>query len=162
MQEKGCIFSKEKHQIDPIFLDKTAKHFIITQGMIVLRIRTDNNENFITLKQRKEKAMESKEIEFKVSDKNTCKDFIETLGYKEMVTVDKKRIETKYKEFNICIDEVKELGSFIEIEVLTEKEVKASIYEKEMMNLCKELKIDTTARVNSHYDTMIYELKSKE
>lgn len=31
-----------------------------------------------------------------------------------------------------------------------------------MMNLCKELKIDTTARVNSHYDTMIYELKSKE
>ena len=58
----GCIFSKEKHQIDPIFLDKTAKHFIITQGMIVLRIRTDNNENFITLKQRKEQKPSIKSL----------------------------------------------------------------------------------------------------
>lgn len=158
LKQEGCEFSNVKHQIDTVFLENSAKDFDIKPGMIVLRIRTIGDKNLITLKQRKEKVMESKEIEFEVSDRNLCKDLITTLGYKEMVTIDKKRIETKYKGFNICIDDVDKLGSFIEIEVLTDENGKSDYYENQMLELCKELGIDPNNRINSHYDTMLYNL----
>ena len=158
LEKQGCKFSDEKHQIDTIFLDKSAKDFNIKPGMIVLRIRTIGDKHLITLKQRGVQSIESKEIEFGVSDSSLCKELIENLGYKEMVTVDKKRITTKYKGYNICIDEVKDLGCFIEIEILTSEQGKASYYEQEMLNLCSEFGIDSKNQINSHYDTMIYNL----
>lgn len=158
LEKRGCKFSDEKHQIDTVFFDKNAENFNVKPGMIVLRIRTISDKHFITLKQRGVQSIESKEIEFGVSDSSLCKALIETLGYKEMVTVDKKRITTKYKDYNICIDEVKRLGYFIEIEILTPEKGKATYYEQEMLNLCSELGIDSKKQISSHYDTMIYNL----
>ena len=157
-KKEGCTFSDVKHQVDTVFLENSVKDFNIKPGMIVLRIRTIGNKNLITLKQRKEKTMESKEIEFGVDNRELCKDLITTLGYKEMVTIDKKRIETKYDNFNICIDDVDKLGSFIEIEILTSEEGMANYYEEKMIELCRKFGIDPNNRINSHYDTMLYNL----
>ena len=135
--------------------------FDIKPGMIVLRTRTVGDKHLLTLKKRGTKSIESKEIEFAVSDCNLCKELIRTLGYKEMVTVDKKRITTQYKDYNICIDEVKGLGSFIEIEILTDEQDKTSYYEQKMLELCLKLRINVDNKIDSHYDTMVYRLKKK-
>ncbi len=160
LESKGCVLSETKHQIDTVFLEKNAQDFNIKTGMIVLRIRTIGDKNLITLKQRKENIIESKEIEFFISDSAKCKQLFETLGYKEMVTIDKKRTTTKYKNFNICLDEVLNLGSFVEIEIVTDEENKSDYYESEILKVCSDLGIDVQNRINSHYDTMLYELKN--
>ena len=159
LEECKCKLSESKKQVDTIFLENNAKDFNIVTGMIVMRIRQVDDKNIITLKQRKEKVMESKEIEFFVSDYGACKDLIQTLGYKEMVTVEKERITTKYKDFNICIDKVKHLGLFAEIEIVTPDINMANYYEKEMQKVCGELGLNIDNRINSHYDTMVYEQK---
>ena len=154
------MLSEIEHQIDTVFLENSVQDFNIKTGMIVLRIRTIDDKSLITLKQRKENIIESKEVEFSIGDSIKCKQLIETLGYKEMVTIDKERTTIKYKNFNICLDEVLELGNFVEIEIVTDEENKADYYEDEILKLCGELGIDTQNRVNSHYDTMLYELKN--
>ena len=156
LEKQGCKFSDEKHQIDTIFLDKSAKDFNIKPGMIVLRIRTIGDKHLITLKQRGVQSIESKEIEFGVSDSSLCKELIENLGYKEMVTVDKKRITTKYKGYNICIDEVKDLGCFIEIEIY-DKNIPINEANQLLLNLVKELNLDITRRNLKGYSYLMYD-----
>ncbi len=106
--------------------------------------------------------MQSKEIEFGISDIDKAYDFLETIGFKEWVTVEKKRIETAYKEFNICIDHVKRLGDFIEIEILSEEENQTEFYEKKILSIAKELGIPIENRINNYYDSMIAGLNKKE
>lgn len=56
------------------------------------------------------------------------------------------------------MDEVERLGFFVELELVIEEENDYD-YEKQLLDLAKELGIDIDNRINSHYDTMISELK---
>ena len=156
----GCILSEELNQKDTVFVPdiNDSSH---TSGKMVIRIRNVNGRNELNLKKQSNKRIQSKEIEFEVSDFNSSYDFLKTLGLEEYVTVEKKRITTKYKEFNICIDEVKRLGSFVEIEIITEEENKTDLYEQQILDIAKELGIDINNRINNFYDTMIRELDNK-
>ena len=156
-----CEFSKDIIQKDVIYvpdINDTSN----AEGKIFIRIRSVNDKSELTLKQQSKKIMQSKEIEFEVSDFNSASDFLETIGLTKWVTVEKKRITTKYKDFNICIDDVKRLGQFIEIEVLTNEEHQTDYYETKIIELAKELGININKRVNNFYDTMISELDKKE
>lgn len=160
LYKKGCIFSEELNQKDTVFLPdiKDSSH---GEGKIFVRIREVNKKVEITLKKQSNKMVQSKEIEFGVTNYESAYDFLETLGLEKWVTVEKKRITTKYKDFNICIDEVKRLGSFIEIEIITSEENKTEYYEEEIIKTGKEFGIDIKNRVNNFYDTMINELDKK-
>jgi adenylate cyclase class 2 len=157
----GCFFSEELNQKDTIFVPN-LKDTSTSEGKMFIRIRSVNGKVELTLKRQSSILMQSKEVEFEASDFDSAYDFLDTLGLEEWVTVEKKRITTKYKNFNICIDEVKKLGNFIEIEIVTEEKEKTKYYEEEIIMLAKELGINTEARVNSHYDTMIDELNQRQ
>ena len=103
--------------------------------------------------------MESEEIEFEVSSYELANQFLKALGYLPWVEVNKKRRYSKYKEYNICIDEVERLGSFIELEILVDKDNKED-YELALLEVAKKLGINPDKRINSHYDTMISELNN--
>lgn len=157
----GCEFSEELNQKDTVFvpdINDTSNQ----EGKQFIRIRNVNEKTELNLKQQSKKIMQSKEIEFEVSDFDAAYDFLDTLGLDEWVTVEKKRITTKYKEFNICIDEVKRLGEFIEIEIVTPEEDQTDYYEEEIVKVAKELGINPDQRINNFYDTMISELNEKE
>ena len=154
------LFSDELNQRDTVFVPN-INDVSSSTGKMFIRIRNVNGHSELNLKQKSNKIMQSKEIEFSVSDYDSAYDFLNTLGLDEYVTVEKKRITTKYKGFNICIDEVKRLGNFIEIEIITEGENKTDFYEQEIINIAKELGIAIKNRVNSFYDTMIRELDNK-
>lgn len=161
LESHNSHFSDPIHQKDIIFvpdLNDTANG----EGKIFVRIRKQNEKKIITLKKQSKVIMQSKEIEFGISDIDKAYDFLETIGFKEWVTVEKKRIETAYKEFNICIDHVKRLGDFIEIEILSEEENQTEFYEKKILSIAKELGIPIENRINNYYDSMIAGLNKKE
>lgn len=156
----NCIFSKEKNQKDSVFvpdLNDTSNR----EGKMFIRVRSVNGKVEMNLKKQSDKIMQSKEIEFEASDFDRAYDFLKTLGLKEWVTVEKKRITTKYNKYNICIDEVKRLGSFVEIEIVTDEENKTEEFEKEILDIAMTIGIDINNRVNNFYDTMIHELDNK-
>lgn len=159
--ELGCEFSEELNQKDTIFVPD-INNTTSEEGKMFVRIRYVNGKTQLNLKKQSNKTIQSKEIEFEVSNFDQANDFLNTIGLKEWVTVEKKRITTKYKQFNICIDDVKRLGQFVEIEIITSEKNKTDYYEKEIIKISKELGINTNNIVNNFYDTMISELNQKE
>lgn len=59
------------------------------------------------------------------------------------------------------MDEVKRLGSFIEIEIITNEIDNTEYYEQEIIKAASELGIDPNNRINNFYDVMINELNEK-
>lgn len=154
-------FSEPMNQKDIIFapdLNDTENG----EGKIFVRIREQNEKKIITLKKQSKVIMQNKEIEFGISDIDKAYDFLETIGFREWVTVEKSRIATTYQEFNLCIDQVKRLGDFIEIEILSEEENKTELYEQRILEVARELGIPKENRIDNYYDSMIAELNEKE
>lgn len=152
----GVLIEKEIEQKDTIYVSD-LNNVESVEGSLWLRVRKTNDSIELNLKKQSERKSESQEIEFEVSDYEKANKFLEVLGYKKWVEVNKKRKYAKYNKVNICIDEVERLGSFVELEYLIDNEDKKE-YESELLDIAKELDIDVTQIVNSHYDTMISEL----
>ncbi len=159
LEDKNCKLSEKLVQYDTIYVENLS-NVESTEGSIWLRVRKENDKIELNYKKQSKNLMESEEIEFVVSSYEKANLFLKSLGYKPWVEVNKIRRNTKYKDCNICIDEVEKLGSFIELELLINKNDDID-YEHQLLDIAKELNIDTENRVNSHYDTMIYELENK-
>ena len=160
LKEEQCEISAVKMQNDTIYvqnLDDTESK----EGSVWLRVRKENDKIELNYKKQSKKKMESEEIEFEVSSYELANQFLKALGYLPWVEVNKKRRYSKYKEYNICIDEVEKLGSFVELEILVDKDNKED-YELALLEVAKKLGINPDKRINSHYDTMIYELDLRE
>ena len=160
LEKNNCEISSANIQKDTIYV-RDLQNVESTEGSIWLRVRKTNEKVELNYKKQSSKKMESEEIEFEVSSYELANKFLAALGFKEWVQVNKKRTYTKYQKYNICIDEVERLGTFIEIELLIPEKNDID-YEKELLEVAKEIGIDITTRINSHYDTMISELISKE
>ena len=158
LKEEQCEISSIKLQNDTIYvqnLDDTESK----EGSVWLRVRKENDKIELNYKKQSKKKMESEEIEFEVSSYELANQFLKALGYLPWVEVNKKRRYSNYKEYNICIDEVERLGSFIELEILVDKDNKED-YELALLEVAKKLGINPDKRINSHYDTMISELNN--
>lgn len=159
LESIGCEISNPIVQSDCIFVEN-LNNTESTQGSVWLRIRKTDDKIQLNYKKQSTKKMESEEIEFEVGSYDAANSFLTALGFKKWVEVNKKRRHTKYKDCNICIDCVEKLGDFIELELLVEENDSVD-YEKYLLSLAEELKIDTNDRINSHYDTMISELNDE-
>lgn len=156
LESIDCRISNPITQSDSIFVEN-LENVDSVEGSVWLRIRKTDNTIELNYKKQSAKKMESEEIEFEVSDHDKANDFLSALGFKKWVEVNKRRRYTKYKDCNICIDQVERLGDFIELELLVDEKNDVN-YEEALLNIAKELNIDTNSRINSHYDTMISEL----
>lgn len=148
-----CKISKFQYQSDTIFIENLNKTESI-EGTIWLRVRKIDDKCEMNVKKQS-----SKKSEFVVEDYNKACDFLKVLGYKEWVKVNKKRRYTKYMNANICLDEVKQLGSFVEIEIIVPDDDIKDNYDNDLEKIAINLGIDSKNIVNSHYDTMIHNLK---
>lgn len=156
LENHNCNISAPTYQYDTIYV-KDLANVESTEGSVWLRVRKTDNNIELNYKKQSAKKMESEEIEFEVGSYEKANSFLKALGFQEWVQVNKKRAYTKYKDYNICIDEVERLGTFVEIEVLVSDQ-NGEDYEKQLLNIAKEIGIDISNRINSHYDTMISEL----
>lgn len=115
--------SEELKQIDYYF-SSPIRNFAITDEALRLRqILTKLGKEKIELTYKGPKQGENmkirEEITIETSDNSKSIKFLENLGFQLVATVRKKRTNWFADQFIISIDEVEDLGSFLEIEIIT-------------------------------------------
>ncbi|MEE1128447.1 MAG: class IV adenylate cyclase [Methanobrevibacter sp.] len=120
MEEKlakiGAVKSKKEFQEDIYFASPIVD---FAQSDEALRIRTTNNDIFITYKGPKlnSQAKTRKEVEMSIESAEKAKDIFEEIGFKEVRTVRKNRQYYTYENFEISLDDVEGLNPYMEIEI---------------------------------------------
>jgi adenylate cyclase, class 2 len=127
----------------------------IPLGTNVLRIRKAKGKIIFTLKQAQKNELDCIEKELEITNAKEMKDILEILGYKESVHVHKTRLKATLNDMEICLDEVKDLGSFIEVEKLTD-EVDGEKVQNELFDFLQTVGVKKEDRVTRGYDTLMW------
>ena len=103
----GTVKSKKEFQED-IYFASPIVDFAKTDE--ALRIRTTNNNTFITYKGPKlnSEAKTRKEVEMTIESAEKAKDIFEEIGFREARTVRKNRQYYTYENFEISLDDVED------------------------------------------------------
>lgn len=157
----GCELSESIIQEDKIFLPIGVKIKESLKGKIILRIRKSNSKIILTLKKQLENELDNIEIEVVVDDFSKMEDILKYMNYHVVVEVKKKRRKAKYNDLEICVDEVEGLGSFVEVEKMSESGDSSKIQE-ELFQFLESLGIKREDRVFQGYDTLVYLKNNKQ
>lgn len=155
LEDLGCEFSEIIKQEDKIFLHKEKDLSKTKEGNVTLRIRKTENKNILTMKKQMGNELDNIEKETEIEKPEEMAEIIKTLDFRETVRVSKERIKTKYNGTEICIDKVKDLGNFIEVEKMTEKDSETT--QEELFKFLESLGVKKEEQVFKGYDTMRYE-----
>ncbi|MBI2023449.1 class IV adenylate cyclase [Candidatus Giovannonibacteria bacterium] len=155
----GCVLSEPIMQNDKTFVDTDYGEYDKFQpGKNILRIRESNEKFLFTIKQPQSNELDAIEYETEILDPKEFERALGLMGYKSAVVINKTRRKAKFNDFEICLDEVKGLGSFIEVEKITEDE-NAEKVQNELFGFLKNLGLDEKDRVFHGYDTLVYLLQ---
>ena len=159
----GCIFSEPIKQNDTIYsskinLDNFEK---AREGHITMRIRHEDDVAKLTLKQQQSNEMDNIEYETEIEDPNEIHQMLLILGWKPLVEVKKFRKKGKMGEYEICLDRVEKLGNYIELEKLTDDDASPDEVRKELFEALKPFGLSEKDEETKGYDTLIYQLNSK-
>lgn len=116
LKELGAKKSKTEFQQD-IYFASPITDFAKTDE--ALRIRTTNNDIFITYKGPKlnRDAKTRKEVEMSIESAEKARDIFEEIGFRPVRTVRKNRQYYTYENFEISLDDVEGLSPYMEIEI---------------------------------------------
>ena len=144
MEEKleniGAVKSKTEFQED-IYFASPIVDFAETDE--ALRIRTTNNDTFITYKGPKlnDKAKTRKEVEMTIENSEKATDIFTEIGFREVRTVRKNRQYYTYENFEISLDDVEGLSPYMEIEIALDDSEDYSQAQDEIFKLFEKLGI---------------------
>ena len=116
LKDLGAVKTKDEFQED-IYFASPIVDFAETDE--ALRIRTTNNDTFITYKGPKlnEKAKTRKEVEMTIESAAKASDIFTEIGFTPARTVRKNRQYYRYENFEISLDDVEGLPPYMEIEI---------------------------------------------
>jgi adenylate cyclase class 2 len=154
LEELGCAFNNPAEQKDTIFVNFDGDFTKFMPNTNFLRIRETNNKILFTLKRPQSNELDCIEKEIEVSDKEQLKDMLELMGYHEAIQVHKIRTKTQYKDMEICLDDVRGLGTFIEVEKITDGD--GEIVQNELLHFLESLGVSKEDRIVNGYDTLMY------
>lgn len=158
-EDLGCAFSHPIEQEDIVYTKNTGNLEIFLSNSEFLRIRTESNSKVIFTYKKDNKAgergLDKLEYEFEVGNKDECRSFLDSIGYKEAVRVFKKRTKTRYKDFEICLDEVEHLGFFVEVEKAIPDEGDPEQAFHDIESFIASLGFDLSSQVKDGYDVQI-------
>lgn len=160
LKEKDCFLSEPISQHDVIYSLKNASdEFEETkEGDVIIRIRHLKNTAELNLKQQRSNEMDNLEYETEVKDPDATHKILQTLGWQPVIEVKKIRRKGKLGKYEICLDQVEKLGTFVELEKLTDDDADPETVREELF---KELELLGLSRNNEEtmgYDTQIYHL----
>ena len=140
LKDLGAVKSKEEFQKD-IYFASPVVDFAKTDE--ALRIRTTNNDTFITYKGPKlnDKSKTRKEVEMSIESSEKAQDIFTEIGFKPARTVIKNRKYYTYKNFEISLDDVEGLPPYMEIEIALEESEDYSYAQSEIFKLFEKLGI---------------------
>ena len=116
LKKLGAKKSKSEFQED-IYFKSPIVDFQKTDE--ALRVRTTNNNTFITYKGPKlnKKAKTRKEIEMNIESAAKAREIFKEIGFDEVRSVRKNRKYYTYENFEISLDDVEGLSPYMEIEI---------------------------------------------
>lgn len=163
LKEKGCVLSAQINQHDTVYSrGGTSEWESAKEGDIILRIRNQDGKIEFNLKQQKSSELDNLEYETEVENAESLHKILITLGWHPEVEVKKIRRKGKFGEYEICLDEVEELGSFVELEKLTNEEADPTKVQEELLEVVESLGISRSDLEVRGYDTMIFQLHAKK
>lgn len=160
LKEKGCVLSEPISQHDVIYSLKGSRNEFQSaqEGDVVIRIRYLKDSAELTLKQQRSNESDNIEYETGVMDPKQVHHMLELLGWYPTVEVRKMRRKGKLGPYEICLDEVEKLGTFIELEKLTEEDIDAEEVRRELFKELESLGLSRNDEETRGYDTQIYQL----
>ena len=163
LREKGCILSEPISQHDVIYSLKSASdEFEETkEGDVIIRIRHLKNTAELNLKQQRSNEMDNLEYETEVRDPEVAHKMLETLGWFPVIEVKKVRRKGKLGKYEICLDDVEKLGTFVELEKLTDDDADPGEVREELFKELESLGMSRSDEETRGYDTQVYQLEQK-
>jgi len=163
LAERGCTLSAPIHQHDVIYqrADDTFFWEGTKEGDNVLRIRRDDKGASFTLKQQCTHELDNIECETRVENAEEMHRALLLLGFTPEVEVKKIRRKGMLGKDEICLDEVEELGSFVELERLTDDDADPKEVAEELYRKLESLGLSRKDEEKRGYDTQMYQLRKK-
>lgn len=155
----GCILSEPVRQVDTVYTKIVGNvgEYLKNDHFLRIREKSDGKIIFTVKKPLSKTSLTKSEQEVEVKSAKELEEALFMMGYNRANKVIKLRRTTHFKEFEICIDEVEQLGSFIEIEKISEEDV--DIVRKELNEFLLSLDISPEDEVSKGYDIMAIEKK---
>ena len=124
LKKAGAKSEGKKTNVDHYF---TVHHrdFMKTKECLRIRELPEKNKSILTYKPASTDEMKNgmiwkKEFEVEISDARTFSEILKHLDCKKLVTVDKIREIFKLNGLTITVDELKDIGTFMEIEKISD------------------------------------------
>ncbi|MEK7634893.1 MAG: class IV adenylate cyclase [Patescibacteria group bacterium] len=160
LKERGCIVSEPISQYDVNYSLKGSRNEFESaqEGDIIIRLRHLKDTTQLNLKQQRSGEGDNLEYETEVKDPEAIHKMLETLGWYPAIEVKKLRRKCKLGEYEICLDEVEKLGSFMEIEKMTDDSSNPEKVREELFKEVEFLGLSEKDEETRGYDTQIYQL----
>jgi adenylate cyclase, class 2 len=157
LKTMGCVFSESIRQVDTVYVKIIGNVEQYLQNDHFVRIREKSDGRFIfTVKKPLSKVVLTKaEHETEIKDAKELEQALFLMGYQISNRVIKIRQTAKCGEFEICLDEVEKLGSFIEVEKMSDGD--ADAVRNELNQFLASLNIPMEDEVHKGYDIMAIE-----
>lgn len=152
----GCVISKPVEQDDTVFINYEGSFVDFKSGGIFVRIRRMKDKSFLTVKQPQDNELDAIEYETEISNPDDTHKALVLMGYREMVRVHKIRRTTKCRGYEVCLDDVTDLGSFIEVEKITDESSNGEEVQNELFDFLINLGVKREDRIVNGYDTLMY------
>lgn len=153
LEKQGCVFSQTIVQRDIVYIANDQPTVPVPAGVNVLRIRVEKDRKIFTLKRSDFGNNLSKlEHEVEIEDEARMGEIIKLLDYKIIADTTKARRKCKIENFEICVDRVNELGDYLEIEEMTDRDPKQA--QREMLEFLEKLGIDSSRQEEFGYDVL--------
>ncbi|MEK7608241.1 MAG: class IV adenylate cyclase [Patescibacteria group bacterium] len=157
LARRGCVLSDPIEQRDIIFVDSSYGEFEkFHPKKNLLRIRNAKGKFIFTIKQPQSNELDSIERETEIANPEEMEQALLLMGYHERVRVSKIRKTAKYQNWEICLDEVEGIGSFVEIEELTDDKANPDEIQRRILEFLKSLGVKEEDRVTTGYATLVY------
>lgn len=131
-------------------------------GTVVGRLRVEESSTHLTVKVRRDIDLDRDEYEVEVSDFESARAILLSLGMSEIVTVSKSRRHHAWSSReSVVLDDVDDLGLFMEIEILGDNESMAGMLEQRVRQIQTLLNIELET-VDVGYDRLKLSLFSEK
>lgn len=165
-QRQGFVFDKTLHEVD-IYFNGNNRDFLKTDEALRLRcyenLTAGTEETVVTYKGPKLDAVSNTRLEYEtqIGDLTVMSNLLAALEYRPAFTVEKTREEwALYEEgapcVTLCLDDVKNLGRYLELETLVEKEEEKEAAVEELLTLLDGFEIGRENLTRKSYLELLY------
>ncbi len=156
LKELGCVLGESIRQVDTVYTEilGDVEEYLKNDHFVRIREKSDGRFIFTVKKPLSLKVLTKAEHETEIKNPKEMEQALFLMGYQLSNKVIKNRRTAKHGEFEICIDEVEELGSFIEIEKMSED---ADTARRELNEFLSSLGISEKDQIHKGYDIMAIE-----